>query len=65
MDVARRPYGTAKSGRDFVIAQVDVSTARRANCRGSRAAYFLFSMTIKTLDDTGAFAFPQRIKPLH
>ena len=25
MDVARRPYGTAKTGRDFVIAQVDGS----------------------------------------
>ena len=52
------PNGTAKAGRDFVIAQVDVSAARRANRRRSRATHLLFSMAIEALDDTGAFTFP-------
>jgi len=65
MDVAGRPNGTAKTGRDFVVAQIDVSAARWANRRGSGAAHLLFSMAIETLDDTDAFAFPQGIKPLH
>jgi len=56
--------GTAKAGRDFVIAQVDVSAARRANRRGRCAAHLLFSMAIKALDDTDTFAFPQSVKPL-
>src|SRR5436190_20187936 len=59
------PDGTAKAGRDFVIAQVDVSAAGRANRRSSRATHLLFSMAIEALDDTGAFAFPKSVKPLH
>ena len=58
MHFACGPNGTAKAGRDFVIAQVDVSAARRANRRSRCAAYLLFSMAIEAFDDTGAFAFP-------
>jgi hypothetical protein len=42
----------------FVIAQVDVSAARRANRRSRCAAYLLFSMAIEAFDDPGAFALP-------
>lgn len=65
MYFARSLNGAAKAGRDFVVAQVDMSAARRANRRSSRTADLLFSMAIETLDDTAAFAFPQRIKALH
>ncbi len=65
MYFTRGPNGTAKAGCDFVIAQVDVSAARRANRRSSRAAHLLFSMAIEALDDTDAFAFPQSVKPLN
>jgi len=56
---------TAKAGRDFVIAQVDVSAARRANRRSCCAAYLLLSTAIEAFDDPGAFALPQSVKPLH
>jgi hypothetical protein len=65
MYFARCSDGAAKTGRNFVIAQVNVSAARWANCRTSGAAHLLFSMTIEALDDTGPPAFPQSVKPLH
>lgn len=62
MNVSSRSNRSAETAGDFVVAQVDVSTAPRADCRSSRAADLLLPFTVKTLDDRAVLLFPKLLK---
>jgi len=62
MYIAASPYRPAEAAADFVITEIDVSAAGRANGRRRRAADLLFSLALKTLDHRGALPFPKIFK---
>src|SRR5881628_3877222 len=59
MHVAPGSNASAEAAGDFVVAQIDMRTTRRADCRSRRATDLLFSFTIKTLDDRIALSLPK------
>src|ERR1700747_3772849 len=63
MDVSARSNRSAKTAGDFVVAQVNVSAARRADGRRRRATHLLFPLAFETLDDRAVLTFPKILKP--
>src|SRR5450759_5875644 len=59
MDVAACSNASAETAGDFIIAQIDVRAARRANCRSGCATDLLFSLTFETLDNRAALSLPK------
>ena len=59
MHVAAGANASAETAGDFVVAQINMRTARRADCRSRRASDLLFPFTIKTLDDRTALSLPK------
>src|SRR6266404_1808887 len=59
MHVAPGSNASAETAGDFVVAQINMRTTRRADCRSRRATDLLFSFTIKTLDDGTALSLPK------
>jgi hypothetical protein len=51
MHIAAGANATTESAGDFVIAQVNVRAAGRADCRRRGARNLLFAFTFETLDD--------------
>src|SRR5204863_6832695 len=62
MHVAPGSNASAETAGDFVVAQINMRTARRADCRSRRARNLLFSFTIKTLDNRTALSLPEILK---
>src|SRR4051812_21437418 len=59
MDFAVRPNRAAEARGDFIIAQVDVLAALRANRRGRGGADLLRGLTIEALDDGAMMLAPE------
>ncbi len=59
MHVAPRPDAAAETTGDFVVAQINMRAATRANCRSRRATDLLFPFTFKTLDNQTALSLPK------
>ncbi len=59
MHIAARSNTSAESTGDFVIAQINMRAARRANCRSRRATDLLFSLAFETLDNRAALSLPK------
>ena len=64
MHVAARSNRPAESAGDFVIAEIDMRAASRADCRRRRAADLLFPFTFEALDNRAALPFPKIFKPV-
>jgi hypothetical protein len=62
MDVAARSNRATETAGDFVIAQINVRAARRADCRSSRATDLLFPLAFEALDNRAALPFPEILK---
>ena len=59
MHVAACSNCSAETAVDSVVAQINMGAACRTNCRSSRTADLLLSLTFKTLDYQGAFPLPE------
>jgi len=59
MDVSSRSNGAAESAGDFVVAQINMCAACRANCRGGAAADLLLPLAFETLDNRALLPFPK------
>ena len=59
MHVAASPNRSAKAGDDFVIAQINVRAAGRADCRRRCARNLLFPFTFETLDNATGLPLPK------
>src|SRR5437588_7348563 len=59
MDCAMRANGAAETRGDFVIAQIDVRAALRADRRGGRGTNLLFRFAIETFDDGAVVLAPE------
>ena len=62
MDVSARSNRAAESAGDFVVAQINMCAARRADRRGSRATNLLLPLTFETLDNRALLPFPKILK---
>lgn len=62
MNLPVRANDSAETGGDFVIAQIDVSTAGRTDRRTRRGANFLPRTAFKTLDDRTSARFEKAIE---
>ena len=62
MDVSPRSNRAAETAGDFVVAQINMCAACRADCRGSRAADLLLPLTFETLDNRALLPFPKILK---
>jgi len=62
MHVAACSNCSAETASDFVIAQINVGAASRADCRCSRAADLVFSLALKTRDYQVALPLPEILK---
>jgi hypothetical protein len=62
MHVATRSNGSAETARDFVVAQINMRAARRADGRSRRATDLLFPVTFETLDNRAALPLPKILK---
>ena len=62
MDVSPRSNRAAEPAGDFVVAQINMCAACRADCRGSRAADLLLPLTFETLDNRALLPFPKILK---
>jgi len=63
MNMAARSNAAAESAGDFVVAQVNVRAARRANRRCCRATHLLFALAFEALDDGAALSLPEILEP--
>jgi len=54
--------GATKARRDFVIFEIDVRAARRANRRARSRTNFLLRLAIETLDHRTALPAPESFK---
>ena len=59
MHVAPGSNASAETAGDFVVAQINMRTAGRADCRSRRARDLLFPFTIETLDNRTALSLPK------
>ena len=59
MDVPTGSNRSTETAGDFVVAQINVRAARRADCRSSRAADLLFPLAVETLDNRAVLPFPK------
>src|ERR1051325_4757690 len=59
MHVATRPNAATETAGDFVVAQINMRAARRADRRSRCAGDLLFSFAIKTLDNRTALSLPK------
>ena len=59
MHIAAGANASAKTAGDFIVAQVNVRAARRANRRSGRARDLLLPLTLETLDDRAALSLPK------
>ena len=59
MHVATRPNGSTEAAGNFVVAQINVRAARRADRRSRRATDLLFSLTFETFNDQAALPSPE------
>src|SRR6266436_6264313 len=59
MHVAACSNASAETACDFVVTQINMRAARRADCRSRRATDLLFPFTFKTLDNRTAFSLPK------
>ena len=62
MHLAAGSNAPAETAGDFVVAQINMRTTRRADCRSRRAGDLLFSFTIKTLDNRTALSLPKMLE---
>ena len=59
MYVAASANASTESAGDFVIAQINVRTARRTDCRRCGARNLLFTFTFETLDNRTGLTLPK------
>jgi hypothetical protein len=59
MHVAPCSNASAETAGDFVVAQINMRAAGRANCGSGRATDLLFPVTFETFDNRAAFSFPK------
>ena len=59
MDIAAGANASTEPTGDFVIAQVNVRAAGRADCRGRGARNLLFAFTFETFDDRTGLPLPK------
>ena len=62
MYVSSCPNRAAETAGDFVVAQINVRAARRADCGSGAAANLLFPFTFETLDNGAVLPFPKILK---
>ena len=62
MYVPSCPNRAAKTAGNFVVAQIDVRAARRADRRSGGATNLLFPFTFETLDNGAVLPFPKILK---
>jgi len=62
MDVSPRSNRAAETAGDFVVAQINVCAACRADCRSRRATDLLLPLTFETLDNRAVLPFPKILK---
>jgi len=62
MYVPSCPNRAAETAGDFVVAQINVRAARRANCGSGGATNLLFPLTFETLDNRAVLPFPKILK---
>jgi len=62
MDVSPRSNRAAETAGDFVVAQINVCAACRADCRSRRATDLLLPFTFETLDNRAVLPFPKILK---
>src|SRR5207249_1340237 len=62
MHVAACSNASAETARDFVVTQINMRAARRADCRSRRTTDLLFPFTFKTLDNRTALSLPKVLK---
>lgn len=63
MHVAACSNASAETARDFVVTQINMRAARRADCRGRPATDLLFPFTFKALDNRTALPLPKILEP--
>ena len=63
MHVAARSNASAETACDFVVAQINMRTASRADGRSRCAADLLFPLTFKTFDNRAALSLPKILEP--
>src|SRR5260370_21132068 len=63
MHVPTCSNASAETARDFVVTQINMRAARRADCRSRPATDLLFPFTFKTLDDRTALSLPKILEP--
>ena len=59
MYVPSCPNRAAETAGDFVVAQINVRAARRADCGSGAATNLLFPFTFETLDNRAVLPFPK------
>lgn len=62
MDVSARSNRSTETAGDFVVAQIDVRTARGTDRRSGSATNLLFPFTIEALDNGAVLSFPKVLK---
>jgi len=62
MYVSPCPNRAAETAGDFVVAQINVRAARRADCGSGAAANLLFPFTFETFDNGAALPLPKILK---
>ena len=62
MDVSSRSNRAAETAGDFVVAQINVRAACRADCRSRCATDLLLPLTFETLDNRAALPLPKILK---
>ena len=60
--ITARANASTEAAGDFVIAQVNMRAAGRADCRRRGARNLLFAFTLKTLDDRAGLPLPEILK---
>src|SRR6266516_3945118 len=63
MHVAACSNASAETACDFVVTQINMRAARRADCRGRPATDLLFPFTFKALDNRTALPLPKILEP--
>src|SRR5206468_13036015 len=63
MHVAACSNASAETARDFVVTQINMRAARRADCRSRPATDLLFPFTFKALDNRTALPLPKILEP--
>src|SRR5947207_13621859 len=62
MYVSPCPNRPAEAAGNFVVAQIDVRAARRADCGRRGATNLLFPFAFETLDNRAVLPFPKILK---